>query len=247
MSGAPAGTFGLVARTLATFGRGFGALAALAALALAAVFALGLAVLWPLWMMDASFVDDSFETLVFATAWAVVSAVEIGAVTSLALRRLRGERPTLLEAIGTGTGRLFPVAIATAISAAAVSAGVAVLVAPGLVALASLALAPPVAVDERGGPIRAVVRSLDLTRGQRGRVFGVVGSAGALAFVALLALAGAISALEPVVGETWAGAGAIFSWTLVLPLPTIASAVVYDAVREAKEAPRTTELRRVFG
>jgi hypothetical protein len=88
------------------------------------------------------------------------------------------------DALGAGTSarsalarlhrrwaRLIAVAV---VVAAAVLAGLAFLVVPGLIALGALSFAGPAIAVERASAARALRRSLDLSRGIRWRVVGVV-------------------------------------------------------------------------
>ena len=237
MSGAPPGAVALVGRSLTEFGRMLGWLAPLAALGVLAPEGLDRA------LRAAHLRGPAADAAVIGT-WVVLGAFQLTAATSRALSRLRGERPRLHETLRTAARRLVPVALASALCAAAVLAGLAVLVAPGVVALASVAVAPAVAAGERGGPWRAVVRSLDLTRGYRGRALAALALLSAIAAIGVAVAGASLSTWND--AELVALAG-ISTFHLFASLPAVGTAVVYEALREAKEAPREADLARVFG
>lgn len=228
----------VVGRALTEFGRMLGWVAALSALCVLVPEAL-----------DRAFRAVRFRGL--AADLAVVGsavglwAVQLAAATSRALSSLRGERRPWHATLGTAARRLPPIVLAVALCVAAVVAGVAVLVAPGLVALASLAVAPVAAVDERGGPLRALRRSLELTRGHRGRVLGALAVLGAVAGAGILAAWSALVILD-VEGPTVGPLAAIYAFVLFASIPAVGAAVVYETLRGAREAPRQAELARVF-
>lgn len=104
-----------------------------------------------------------------------------------------------------------------------------VLIVPGLILLTLWAVAAPVVVVEHPGALRALGRSRELVRGNAWPVFGVIVSFGlivisglALAFLASAAGEGANLVAQVVVG------------VLVLPLVSLASAVLYFELRDLR-------------
>ncbi len=231
----------IVGRALSEFGRTAGWTLPLAALAF------GLS-----WVLDEAIGvvhlrRTHVDFVVVPATWLAGWVVELAAAASVALARVRGERPSVVGAIRAASRRVVPLAAACALSAAAVLAGLAALLLPGLVALGALGLAVPIAVDERCGPWRALARSAEVSRGCRGQVALALGAlslaAGLLGIGVALACAGIARALDVEVGAF----GAVIGVTWVAALPAVGAAVAYHAVRSAREAPRTPELERVFG
>ena len=227
----------LVARTVAEFGRMLGWLAPAAALVVLTPEALDR-------ILRAAHVRGLQADVPVFAGWLAAWALQLTAAMARAPLAAPGQ-PPMSHALRTAERRVAPAGLAGVNSLAAVLAATAVLVAPGLVALAWLAVAPAAAVHEAGGPWRAVVRSLDLTRGHRGPVFAALALVIA---IAAAAVAGAWAAVwaSGATGEVEALAG-VFALMLFSSLPAVGSAVLYEALRAAKEAPRRAELERVFG
>lgn len=241
MSGAPVRAGAIVGRALSEFGRTAGWTLALAALAFGVS-----------WAVDegigaAHLRRTRVDFVVVPATWLAGWAVELAAATSLALARLRGERPSAAGAIRAALRRALPVGAACALSAAAVAAGLAALVLPGLVALGALGLALPAAVDERCGPWRALARSAEVTRGCRGRVLVALGVLSVTAGALAIAVAAVCASIEELAGVEVGAFGSAIGITWAAALPAIGAAVAYHAVRGAREAPRAPELERVFG
>ena len=122
-------------------------------------------------------------------------------------------------------GRIGPLLATSAVVGVAVSVGLVLVVAPGVLIYAAWAAAAPAAAMERGGPAAALQRSVRLTRGRRGRVVGmtllvlvvafainvlvssvVQGAAGGLSPVGSLVVSDAVSAIVAAVTTSWVGA-----------------------------------------
>lgn len=117
----------------------------------------------------------------------------------------------------------------------ALMAGLAVLVVPGLIVATAWAAGGPALVAENLSPWRAIVRSAELTKGNRWQVFGAL-------LVAAVALAmagfGSQSAISALTG--WEAAG-LFYATVLAPL----NGLIYDAPMAVLTAAIYVELRRL--
>ncbi len=239
MSGASPGSPALLGDALATFGR----------LSIS-IGALGAVTAGVLWGADRALMrahlTGTGATVPMIVLWALVVFAETAAATSIALRHVRGEQPSTGAAFASAGVRLWAVTGASIFTAAAFTAGLAALVVPGLAALAALALALPAAVDERGGPWRAISRSVQLTRGHRLRVLVVVGGLILVTVGTIVATVTAVLRIEVAVGEQAVIVTALFASHTIAMLPAVGVAVVYEALRRIQEAPRGAELERVF-
>jgi hypothetical protein len=144
--------------------------------------------------------------------------------------------------------------------AVAVTLGLSLAFAPGVLAYVMLAVAGSAAVAERRGPWSAMLRSLDLTRGARWRVLGlfVLLTAGQLAFAALVNLPAGLfyGDLEgPAwIGQALAAEGAPegFTWvaslaqTPVFAVWAAAQTALYQELRDWKDGPRADRLAEIF-
>ncbi|HET8538604.1 MAG TPA: hypothetical protein VFL83_01905 [Anaeromyxobacter sp.] len=231
----------IVGRSVTVFGRG-----------LAPISLLASGVTAFLWVADRAFspmllggaLGGPAAEAVEIALWLALILFQGAAVTAIALRTIRGERAGAVRAAAIAARRLGAVVGASLLTAAAVVPGVAAFVAPGLAALASFAVAVPVAVDERGGPVRALLRSADLTRGRRLRVGAGLVLVAVLCSACVLLLWAGLFRIAP--RTSWTGFAALLGLHALLALPAVAAAVVYEALRDAREAPER-ELERVFG
>ncbi len=122
-------------------------------------------------------------------------------------------------------GRIGPLLVTAALAGIAVSVGLLLLVVPGVLLYVTWAAAAPVAAMERSGPPGALARSARLTRGHRGRIFGMTlliliitfaievlvssaaqAAAGTLSPLGSLILSDAVTALVAAVTTSWVGA-----------------------------------------
>lgn len=111
---------------------------------------------------------------VIAIAMAL-SFVGSGAIIFGVFRQLRdGRSAGPRETLARGLGTLLPVIGVAIASALLVTAGILLLVVPGVILAVSLYVAVPVAVVERRGVNDSISRSLDLTKGNRWRIFALM-------------------------------------------------------------------------
>lgn len=135
----------------------------------------------------------------------------------------------LMAVVGPVMGPLLVVAIITGV---AVVVGIGLLVVPGLFLLTIWAVAAPVVMVERVGPLAALRRSQELVRGNGWPVFGAILSVTLIVLVAGFVLQGFGSAG----GLIGAIIGAAIGNTLTAPLAALAAAVVYFELRDLDTA-----------
>ncbi|TVP48888.1 MAG: hypothetical protein EA350_02770 [Gemmatimonadales bacterium] len=97
----------------------------------------------------------------------------LGALSLASAQAWEGQAPEIRSSLQAGLSRWLVVAAAGVLAWAAGFAGFIFLIIPGLFLLASFFLFGPVAIVEGGGPIRALGRSWELSRGGRLRILGV--------------------------------------------------------------------------
>lgn len=176
------------------------------------------------------------------TLWGLLTVIQLGAVTSGTLRAVRGEPFGFGAALGEGFRRSPAVLVASLVAGIAVFAGLAVMIAPGAVAFAALSLGVPAVVEERIGPHRALVRSLDLTRDARAGLFGSLTLISAIALVATWGpIAATVDGSNELVGVAYPFLVAFFA-----QVPAVGCAVAYSELRDRKEGRPTAELAKVF-
>jgi hypothetical protein len=109
----------------------------------------------------------------------LISALHVRAVREVG----NGARPTFVDTFRRSLPRLLVVAAAAGISGALIGVGYLAFVIPGVLLSLIWPVVAQAAALEGGGPIDALRRSVDLTRGHRWHGFGLILSAGLIAYV----------------------------------------------------------------
>ena len=161
-----------------------------------------------------------------------------------AFQQMSGKPVSLLESLRAGWHR-FPAVIGLAICASVLMAlGAALLIIPGVIVATMVFVATPVCVVERLGPFDSMERSAQLTKGQRGKIFGLlillaVPAAIVGALIDTLAeVAGVNQMLASIVHVAWDA-----TWGAAYAVLVIA---VYHDLRVAKEGVDTAQIAAVF-
>ncbi len=175
----------------------------------------------------------------------------MGAVVFGVYERLRGNQPSVGDCISQGFSRLIPVMGVVIATIAFVTAGFFALIIPGLIINTMLWVAIPAAVTERGGVFAALRRSIDLTKGYRWSVFGVIIVTGILTTGPALILKRVMlnDSLAPAEHhERWVALKYAFLGlnTFLASLAAVIPAVGYYELRRAKEGLDLGELADVF-
>jgi hypothetical protein len=170
----------------------------------------------------------------------VVGAVQMGGLSHAGVQGLAGRPVRIGGMFSSGFGRILPLVGAMIVVAVSVMLGLALLIVPGVVLACGFSAVFAVVVAERKGPIAAMGRSWELTRGHRGTYFLAM-----LVLVLLLLgmgmVAGLLNAI-PILGPL----AGMFVQILFGSLGTLLPAVAYHDLRALKEGTPTEELARVF-
>jgi hypothetical protein len=124
--------------------------------------------------------------------------------------------------------------------------GFLLLIVPGVILALAWSLAVPVAVIEKEGPLDAIPRSARLTKGNRSRIFVILLLVLVFKFVVALIFqvpifffTGLSTLLHPQTIPSWVNAYSLIagflSSSLVVPISTIATALIYYDLRVRKE------------
>jgi len=193
--------------------------------------------------------EDKYFIEEYSSAAYFIESIFIGyyfqaVMVAAAVESLEGNRPALGHSLIVALRRLLPVLAAMLLSWLILLAGYMLLIIPGLIAAAALAVVVPVIMQEGKGPIDAVMRSRELTSGSRARILILL-----LGYVALAAsveiptaiLGGALgdSTLFPAIVE---GIGA--SLTALFLAALLAS--LYVHLRRARGEGTTDVLEDIF-
>ena len=161
-----------------------------------------------------------------------------------AFQQMSGKPVSLVESLRAGWHRI-PAVIGLAIcSLVLIALGFALLIIPGLIVATMLFVATPVCVVERLGPFGSMERSAHLTKGHRGKIFGLL----VLLVVPVVIVGAAIDTTAEIadVSEIVASAGHVVwdaTWGAANAVLVIA---IYHDLRVAKEGVDTAQIAAVF-
>jgi hypothetical protein len=187
----------------------------------------------PLWWIGAA-VAASLLVIPVAT-----SALSYGV-----LQDMREMRPSIADCLMVGVRSLLRVLLVSIFQGIAILGGLLLCVFPGIFLMMTLYVVIPAAVEERLGPIRALRRSAELTRGYRLHIFFVFGKLAFAQFALTLAVGILVALLG---GGAWIRdllrflIGALF-----VALGATAAAVAYYRLRMVKEGVSAAEIVSVF-
>lgn len=182
--------------------------------------------------------------LTWLTQSLVITPLVTGAVTFGVAQELRGREASIGDCLRRALSSLGKVFFTSLLQGLAIFAGTLLCLVPGLIAVATYAVAIPAALEEKPGT-GAMHRSADLTRDHRIAVFGILLTLGLIG-AALGAVVGLVTA-----SASGSPATARLLITMVLsPLTTslsaTAAAVMYYRLRSSKEGIDMAALTSVF-
>jgi hypothetical protein len=158
-----------------------------------------------------------------------------------AFEDLRGRPVRIFTSVGIGLGRLLPLLVIAVSLGLLYMLGIIALIVPGLIVLTAYYVATPACVIERIGPFKSMGRSLDLTKGHRWKIFGIM----VVMYFANVVAGGVV--LGVTAGGSFAGLAAQLMVTAILgAFSAVLGLVVYHDLRAAKEGVATDRLAAVF-
>jgi hypothetical protein len=167
-----------------------------------------------------------------------LTSLATGPLVYGAVRALRHEPVRIRDCLRHGFGRPAALVATALVFGALVGAGLLFYGVFGVVFSCTFAVAVPVAVVERCGPIPALRRSAALTRGDRWRILGVV-----LTVTLLWLPLGFAMTMLRLRGELPFRVALLLGPTLMADL---VPAVLYRTLREARESASLEDIARVF-
>lgn len=179
---------------------------------------------------------------------AIILTVMLGLLSQAILvygsfQDMRGKQVNIGESFNVGIGRLVPILGLTILEGLGIMIGFMLLIVPGLILIAMWFVAVPACIVERRGPWECLVRSGELTKGHRWKIFGVVillYLVSAIMGYILTSVLGAIagSVVATIAALIWNGIwGAFFAVFVV---------VTYYELRVAKEGIDIEQIASVF-
>jgi hypothetical protein len=190
--------------------------------------------------VKSGFVYSGTGLLLYFVAWALATA----AVSYGTYESLRGRPASLSQCLQKGLPLIIPAIVVTILWALAVFAGLLLLIIPGLILATIWYVVIPVTVVERPGIFAAFGRSVQLTRGNRWRVFGISLVVGVIWWVIDL-----LAGLTSLVAAGNASAISLVGWiatAATLVVSSVVVAVVYYYLRIAKEGGSIEDIAAVF-
>jgi hypothetical protein len=194
----------------------------------------------------------AFSFLVYMLLWMITQGALVRATVAFS----EGHKASLGESIMAGLRAAVPLLLLGLLTAVAFAVGLVLLIVPGIILYVMWSVAAPALVDERLGPLEALERSGDLTRGMRWKVFGLI----LILFVMywlFAALVGLISVMTYGGLDEFAASGSRLSlgdMAINLVSSTITSGVggvmhssLFIELRDWKDGPQTETLADIFG
>ncbi len=128
------------------------------------------------------------------------------------------------ETVSAAVPYLWPVAVASILAGIAITIGLVLLIAPGLILITIWAVIIPVIVLERSGPLASFGRSQALVRGHGWHVFGTL----VLVFVIMIVVNVVLAVIFAVLPLLWRnGLSAVISGTLIAPYLALVVTLIY--------------------
>jgi len=249
------------------FSRGFGTIASNPVATLGIAFAFGavpsVLLSWGIQNFRAESLDLFGGLAAIAIALVtIVVAVLLSMITQGALVRAtvaysEGRKASFGESAMAGLSVALPLFLLGILSSLGIALGFILLIVPGVMLYVMWSVAAPALVEERLGPVEALGRSRDLTRGARWKIFGLT--------LVVLVVYWLFSALIGVLGVMFYGGVQNFAEMATQGLPigylvfsaliqTITAAVwgviqtsLYVELRNWKDGPPTEQLADIFG
>jgi uncharacterized membrane protein len=247
-------------------GRGFGTIGRNPVVTLGIAFAFGAVPFALLSYGVENFQPETFGTIgefggvAVAAAWLVISIllamISQGALVRATVAHSEGRKAGFAESAMAGLGAAWPLFLVGLLSGLGIVAGLVLLIVPGIMLFIIWSVAAPALVEERLGPIEALGRSRELTRGARWTVFGLS--------LLILVIYWMFSGAAGIVALIWSGGsadvaaiasleGSLGYLAFTTLIQTISTAVwgtilsaLYIELRDWKDGPSTDRLADIF-
>lgn len=200
---------------------------------------------------EAGFVDPSivlWASLGTGVLRTVLTFVAQATMVHGTVERLAGRPASLRHSLGAALRRTGPLFALAMIQSLAIGLAFLACVVPGAVLLCVLFVSIPAAVVERSGPLEAMQRSADLTRGHRLTIFAVALPVLVLAVAARYGLSSALSLLAPL--DVPLGIAELAAQGVVAALFTmfqaVLAAVFYARARRIHDGLDADAIAKVF-
>lgn len=189
----------------------------------------------------------------------VLYAITQGALVRATVAHSQGRESSFAESITAGMGVILPLVLAAIVSALGIGFAMILLIVPGVMLYCAWIVVAPVVVEERAGPIEALSRSADLTRGARWKVFGLLLLLLVAYWIFSAVVGGVLLGVLGLRGAAFAAAAnggslplaflaiSAVTQTLVSCVWSLVLASLYVELRDWKDGPQAEALAEVFG
>ena len=186
-------------------------------------------------------IDEVQDVLAAMAPWLVIRlliiSILLAAVSRTAVETYVGMESPWRRQAAAAINRMVPLAAVTVLFWAAVIAGSALFVVPGLFLLVASSACLPVLMVEGTGPLAALTRSWNITSGRRWNVFGVLLASSVLVVIAEIAGGLLLSTLlVPLQGDFGFWVATELAWLAAQPFLGAVLGVMYLDLRVRKEA-----------
>jgi uncharacterized membrane protein len=160
-----------------------------------------------------------------------------------AFQDMRGRPVNLSDSVNAALARFFPILGVTLLAAILTGIGFMLLIIPGLILLTMWFVGVPACMVERTGPWQSLVRSAELTKGHRWKVFGII----LLFYLATGIIGQIIAVVVASIGGLLVGTIVTALWnTVVYAFFAVFVVVTYYELRSTKEGIDIEQIASVF-
>ena len=197
--------------------------------------------------------------LVTAVIGIALAMITQGALVRATVAHSEGREASFGESAAAGLAVALPLFGMAILSGLGILVGLVFLIVPGIILYVMWSVAAPSLVEERLGPVEALGRSRELTRGARWKVFGLLLVVTVISWIcsAIIGLASVMWYGSPADFASAAASGngppvayytinAVFQ-TLSLAVWGVIQTSLYVELRHWKEGPATEKLADIFG
>lgn len=181
----------------------------------------------------------------------IIASLTLAFQTRATIAKTEGRRATFAECGKAGSAVLLPALGVGVIASLAITVGLFMLIAPGLIMLTLWSVAIPALVEEKKGVLASLTRSLHLTRGARAKIFGLM--------LVLFTASFFVSVVIEIVTGEWGSRAMMTAYTnptylllsavsgtLLTAIYGAVQASLYVELRDWKDGPATHNLEQIF-
>jgi uncharacterized membrane protein len=200
---------------------------------------------------DAETVGGAVRSFVAAIVGVILEFVGQAVILYGAFQAMRGRPVIIGDAVRRGFSRFLSIVGVSILVSLGVFVGLILFIIPGIILALRWSVALPACVVENLGPIAAMRRSADLTKGHRWQIFGlfvliIVVAVIAFAVIGALVGMGLLAAPETLGRLVLLGIVTVIITAIVTAYFNVVAAMIYHDLRVAKEGVGTEEIAAVF-